>query len=143
MRNTPIRYRDIRRSPSGEGVSSPSYTLGVILRMCSSFNQWIRWRLSLAIGGDVKYIASSRPEVSRVRRTIPSSNQRPSGDWIGGWLIPCEHSASKCVPRKNPLRLRMGSVKDIYLVIKILNRLNRRTGKCFLNQTLPIGSYHW
>ncbi len=76
---------------SGEGLSFPTYTLRAVLRMRSSFDKWIRWRLSLAIVGDVKCIASSRPDVHRIRRTVTSSNQRPSGDWIGGvWLTPCE-----------------------------------------------------
>ena len=69
-RKTPsFSYGDIRRSPSGEGLSSPSYTLGAILRMCSPFDKWIHWRLSPAIVGNVKCIASSRPDVNRIRRT--------------------------------------------------------------------------
>jgi hypothetical protein len=54
---------------SGEGLSSPSYTLGAILRMCSPFDKWRHWRLSQAIVGNVKCIASSRPDVNRIRRT--------------------------------------------------------------------------
>ena len=61
------------------------------LTVCSLFDNRIYWRLSPAIVGGVKYIASSRPDVNRIRRTISLSNRRALGDRIGGfWLTLCE-----------------------------------------------------
>ncbi len=63
------------------------------LTVCSLFDNRIYWRLSPAIVGSVKYIASSRPDVNRIRRTIIPRNRRPSGDRIGGfWRTLCESS---------------------------------------------------
>ena len=67
--------------------------------MCSLFDNRIYWRLSPAIMGGVKYIASSRPDVNRIRRTISLSNRRPLGDRIGGLLA-------------NPLRVKLTSASS-------------------------------
>ncbi len=67
--------------------------------MCSLFDNRIYWRLSPAIMGGVKYIASSRPDVNRIRRTISLSNRRPLGDRTGGLLA-------------NPLRVKLTSASS-------------------------------
>ncbi len=45
--------------------------------------------IAVTVGGDVKYRAPSRPDVSRIRRTMMPRNWRLSGDRIGGFGSPC------------------------------------------------------
>ncbi len=78
-----VKPRCLGRGFTALAVRRPS--CGITPHWCYYLNVFalcnrIYWRLSPAIVGGVKYIASSRPDVNRIRRTISLSNRRPLGD---------------------------------------------------------------